>query len=86
MRIPFMRKTDGAAAEIAALQRQLECARLRITELTLDNIQKANEIVMLKDYRGMPSGTPRLIRAAGKERTMPAIPANSEIGRLVQAC
>lgn len=81
MRIPFMKKVVGPEAEIMALRRQLDCAKRRITELTLDNIQKTNEIAMLQDYRGISSAMP------GKNMAVPAKPANSETGHVLeQAC
>ncbi len=79
----FAKKLDAPAAQIAALRSQLESARRRITELTLDNIKQANEIVMLKDYRGMTvSETPRPMLMVGREMTIPAPAANSAIGLL----
>jgi hypothetical protein len=61
---------QNSAAEIASLRNQLESAKRRITELTLDNIQKANEIAVLQDYRGTPADFAQ------------PVPANSERGRL----
>jgi hypothetical protein len=79
----FAKKVDAPAVQIAALQSQLENARRRITELTLDNIKQANELVMLKDYRGMgATETPRPMLMIGREMTIPAAAANSEIGLL----
>jgi phosphopantetheine adenylyltransferase len=79
----FAKKVDSAASQIAALQSQVENARRRITELTLENIQQAHEIVMLNDYRGMTvSETPRPMLMVGREMTIPAPAANSEIGLL----
>jgi uncharacterized caspase-like protein len=56
MKLLFGKNIDGLAAEVAALKSQLESAKRRITDLTLDNIQQANEIVILKGYRGAPDG------------------------------
>ncbi len=86
MLLSFAKKVTDSAAEIAALKSQLESARRRITELTLDNIQQANEIVMLNEYRGTPvpeAARPILVR--GREMTIPASVANSEIGILFSA-
>jgi hypothetical protein len=86
MMFSFAKKVDAPAAEIAALKSQIESARRRITELTLENIQLANEIVMLKEYRGAPIAEPvRPILAIGKEMPMPGFAANSEIGMLFHA-
>jgi hypothetical protein len=82
----FAKRVDSRAAEMAALKNQLESAKRRITELTLENIQQANEIVMLHEYRGAPIvEAPRPILAIGKDMTMPAFAANSEIGLLFSA-
>jgi len=82
----FAKKVEAPAAEIAALKSQLDSARRRITELTLENIQQANEIIMLKEYRGVPAPEVRRpILATGKEMTMPSFAANSEIGLLFSA-
>ena len=82
----FAKKADGQAAEIAALKGQLENARRRITELMLENIQQANEIATLKDYRGAPvPEAARPILAMGKDMPMPGPAANTEIGRLFDA-
>lgn len=79
----FVKKAGGQAAEIAALKSQLESARRRITELMLENIQQANEIATLQDYRGtVVHEAVRPILAIGKEMPMPGFAANSEIGRL----
>lgn len=83
MLFPFAKKGNSAAAEVEALQNQLESAKRRITELTLENIQLANEVAQLKDYRGTPAPQPaRSILATVKEMTAPPIAANTEIGRL----
>lgn len=84
MNFPFLKKPAGERAEIAALMRQLESARRRITELTLEAIQQADEIARLKDYRGVPEIS-RPVLAIGKEMSLPALAANSEIGRLSSA-
>ena len=85
MKLSFARNAESPAAEIAALKSQLESARRRITELTLDNIQKANEIAVLQDYRGAPVEFFRPVLAPllaiGKDMAIPAAPANSESGR-----
>jgi hypothetical protein len=83
MLFSFARKVASSTAEVSALKTQLESAKRRITELTLENIQQANEIVMLKDYRGAPTPEPvRPILAIGRDMVMPEPPANSEIGLL----
>lgn len=84
MKFPFARKVGSPAAELAALKSQLESARRRITELTLENIQQANEIVMLQDYRGGTVESARPMLMLGREITIPAA-ANSEIGLLFSA-
>jgi hypothetical protein len=83
MTFSFTKKVDAPAVQVAALQSQLENARRRITELTLENIQQAHEIVMLNDYRGITvSEAPRPMLMVGREMTIPAPAANSEIGLL----
>jgi hypothetical protein len=83
MLLSFARRAASSAAEVSALKTQLESAKRRITELTLENIQQANEIVMLKDYRGTQAPEPpRPILAIGRDMVMPEAPANSEIGLL----
>ena len=82
MKFSFAKKVASPAAEIAALKSQLENARRRITELTLDNIQQANEIVMLQDYRGGTAESARPMLMLGREVTMPVSAANSETGIL----
>lgn len=84
MKFSFARKVGSPAAELAALKSQLESARRRITELTLENIQQANEIVMLQDYRGGTVESARPMLMLGREITIPAA-ANSEIGLLFSA-
>jgi len=58
MKFSFAKKVAGPAAELAALKSQLENARRRITDLTLENIQQANEISVLRDYRGARGRAP----------------------------
>lgn len=83
MLFSYAGKAAVIAAELSALQSQLESARRRITELTLENIQQANEICVLKDYRGAPAAEPaRPILAIGREMPEPPLAANSEIGLL----
>ena len=74
MKLSFI-KGQGPAAEIATLKSQLESAKRRITELTLDNIQKANEIAVLQDYRGISADVPRALPSVAKA-------ANSDSGLL----
>ena len=79
----FFKKTATAAAEVAALRRQLETAKRRITDLTLENIQQANEIMTLQQYGVVREVEfPRPVVMIGKDMTIPAAPANSEIGLL----
>jgi hypothetical protein len=86
MKFSFAKKAGSPAAEIAALKSQLENARRRITTLTLENIQQANEISMLQDYRGgTPAESVRPMVMIGREITIPTSVANSEIGILFSA-
>ncbi len=82
MKFSFAKKPEGLAARIAALESQLENAKRRITELTLENIQQAHEIVMLNEYRGPMLEIPRPMLMVGRDMTIPAPAANSEIGLL----
>jgi hypothetical protein len=84
MKFSFAKKVSNPAAELAALKSQLENARRRITELTLENIQQANEIVMLRDYRGVSVEAAHPVRGLIRE-VIPTAPANSETGILFAA-
>ena len=84
MKFSFTKKVEGPAAELAALKSQLENARRRITDLTLENIQQANEISVLRDYRGATPGAARPMRKLGREIAFPAA-ANAEIDVLFSA-
>lgn len=85
MLFSFMKRSVTQAQEIAALTRQLETAKRRITELALQNIQQAEEITRLAEYRGIKAEAPGPRPAAGREAARPAAPANTEMGRLAVA-
>jgi hypothetical protein len=85
MKFSFTKKVEGPAAELAALKSQLENARRRITDLTLENIQQANEISVLQDYRGVPPEAARRMRKLGREIAFHATAANSETDVLFNA-
>jgi hypothetical protein len=73
-------KAASVAAENAALQSQLESAKRRITELMLENFQQANEIRMLREYRGgADAELPRPKWATGTHVKTLAAPANSQV-------
>ena len=84
MRFWFSKKIDNTAAEIATLQRQLESARRRITQLTLDNMQQAHEIRRLREFRGHEPQPPEpSLIGALRQAELPQ-PANTQIGLLFE--
>jgi hypothetical protein len=85
MKFSFAKKPDAPGAEIAALKSQLENARRRITELTLETIQQANAISVLQDYRGATPETIRQMLRLGRNISLPAVAANAEAGILLTA-